>query len=221
MTHAAGLTRRSLLQRASLGGVVGVVGFGAVGLGATIVPPLLPWTALLSPAFAADDDVAAFAQSVELAVAQAYASALSGTKLKSSAATAAANAFGTHHRDHAAALGRTAGAKAPNKANGAIHKTVSASITNAKEEQAVLDILFVIESALAATYVSVLGGLTSAMSLKLAATILPVEAQHAVVLGTMLGKKAEDLFPRRSKGEASSVETDVGRLEPANNPLIG
>jgi hypothetical protein len=55
----------------------------------------------------------------------------------------------------------------------------------------VLQVLYTVESAAASTYLYALGALQDNATLSLAASILPVESQHAVILGILLNKDAK------------------------------
>ena len=70
-----------------------------------------------------------------------------------------------------------------------------------------------LENAAAATYLFALGALTSKAALQLTASILPVESQHAVVLGTVLGKAPTD------KTYLPSFQTQDGAVTPDEFPI--
>jgi hypothetical protein len=71
-------------------------------------------------------------------------------------------------------------------------------------------VAFDLENAAAATYLFALGALADVSALKLTASILPVESQHAIVLGTALGKPLKDLVP--------SFQTVDAKVDPAKFP---
>ncbi len=158
-----------------------------------------------------DGAIAAFAESVELAAVAAYTAAAKSGLVTTKAVLDAATAFAGHHQEHAAAFGAAAGAGATKKANPKLLDAVGAQLAAAKDEMGVLEIAFGLENAAAATYLFALGALTSKGALQLTASILPVEAQHAVVLGTVLGKKATDIFP--------SFETQTNAVDPSKFPV--
>ena len=81
----------------------------------------------------------------------------------------------------------------------------------AADEKAILKIAYDLENAAAATYLFALGALTSKAALQLTASILPVEAQHAVVLGSVLGLKLADIIP--------SFQTTTGAVNPTDYPV--
>ncbi len=158
-----------------------------------------------------DGAIAAFAESVELAAVAAYTAAAKSGLVTTKAVLDAATAFAGHHQEHAAAFGAAAGAAATKKANPKLLEAVGAQLAAAKDEMAILEIAYGLENAAAATYLFALGALTSKGALQLTASILPVEAQHAVVLGTVLGKKATDIFP--------SFETQSAAVDPSKFPV--
>ena len=61
-------------------------------------------------------------------------------------------------------------------------------IQGAADEDAVLNVLYGVEEAAASTYLATIGAITDATDAGTLATILPVESQHATVLGTFLQK---------------------------------
>jgi hypothetical protein len=184
------------------------VGGAALALGATAGALAL----LASPAFAAGDgDIAAFAQSVELAAVAAYTAAASSGLVKTPGVLTAATLFAGHHKEHAAAFGSAAGKTATNKENPKLLAAVSKQLSGAKDENSVIEIAYGLENAAAATYLFALGALQSAAALQLTASILPVESQHAVVLGEVLGKSATDIFP--------SFTTTDGFVDPTQYPV--
>jgi hypothetical protein len=125
----------------------------------------------------------------------------------------AATTFAGHHTEHAAAFGAAAGSAATGKANQPLLDALTPQLTAAADENAVLEIAYGLENAAAATYLYALGALTSKVALQLTASILPVEGQHAVVLGTVLGKAATD------KTFLPSFQTQDGAATPDKFPI--
>lgn len=189
-------------------------GLGLGGLGITIGSVVLPWHGLLDPARAdqaADDKaLAKFAESLELAAVAGYQAAAASGKITTPAVLAAAQTFASHHHDHAGAFGVFAGDASTAKANPAVLAAVSGQIKAAPDQNGVLGVAFDLENAAAATYLFALGALADASALKLTASILPVESQHAIVLGTALGKQLKDLVP--------SFQTADAKVDPAKFP---
>lgn len=184
----------------------------ATGL-VTIGSQLLPMSSLMPRAFAADGDagIAAFAESVELTAVAAYDAAAKSGLVTTKAVLDAAVLFMGHHTEHAAAFGAAAGAAATGKLNQALLDALSPGLGAAKTENDVLKIAYDLENAAAATYLFALGALESTVALQLTASILPVEAQHAVVLGQVFGADASTLLP--------SFESETGFVDPAKFPV--
>ncbi len=196
-------SRRRFLQGAGLG-----------GLALSIGPALLPVSRLWSPAFAqesGDAGIAAFAESVELAAVEAYMAAAASGKVTTPAVGEAATTFAGHHQEHAAAFGGAAGDAATGEPNPGLLEEVGGQLEGAADEPAVLEIAFSLENAAAATYLFALGALESAEALQLTASILPVESQHAVVLGSVLEKQPTEYVP--------SFETQDAALKPDAFPI--
>ena len=158
-----------------------------------------------------DGGVAAFAESVELAAVEAYKAAAASGKVTTPAVLDAATMFAGHHQEHAAAFGAAAGSAATKKPNPKLLAAVAGQLSGAADQAAILKIAFDLENAAAATYVFALGALTSKAALQLTASILPVEAQHAVVLGQVLNLPATAYIP--------SFETSTAAVTPDKYPI--
>jgi hypothetical protein len=199
-----GSARPSRLAGAGLGGAV-------IALGSMLVP--VGRLVGVAGAQAGDDGIAAFAESVELAAVAAYTAAAKSGKVTTPAVLQAATTFAGHHQEHGAAFGAAAGSASTKKANQKLVDMVAPQIQAAADEKAVLEIAYGLENAAAATYLFALGALTSKAALQLTASILPVEAQHAVVLGTVLGKAPTD------KTFLPSFQTQDGAVTPDQFPI--
>lgn len=201
--RAMASSRRRFLRGAGLGGLALSVG-----------PALLPVSRLWSPAFAqesGDAGIAAFAESVELAAVQAYMAAANSGKVTTPAVADAATTFAGHHQEHAGAFGGAAGDAATGEPNPGLLEEVGGQLESAADENAVLEVAYSLENAAAATYLFALGALESTEALQLTASILPVESQHAVVLGTILGKPPTEYVP--------SFETQDAAVKPDAFPI--
>jgi hypothetical protein len=150
-----------------------------------------------------DDTLVAFARAVELAAVALYAQA--AVVLGSPAAVSAVDAFSAHHRAHAQAFGQLAGPAALGSAPTAVLAAL-APVTLLVSERDGLTFLHALESRLAATHHYLLGRFTTVPTISLTAVTLPVECQHAVVLGTLLSLPLAQLVP--------TVEGDDGHLVP-------
>ncbi|MDQ6782096.1 MAG: ferritin-like domain-containing protein [Actinomycetota bacterium] len=178
-----GLSRRRFVQGVGLGGVTLAIG-GA----------MIPLASMWNPAYAqASDDksIAAFAESVELAAVAAYGAAAKTGKVTGAALTVA-KTFSAHHQAHAGAFGGFAGDSAKAQPNPKLVATIAPMIQSAADQTAILKIAYGLENSAAATYLFAIGALTDPTALKATASILPVESQHAVVLGHVLGMAPGD-----------------------------
>lgn len=158
---------------------------------------------------AGDGDLAAFSESIELSLVDAYA--LATPKLTTPEVATTAGEFAAHHEQHAVALGAFAGRRATGLANPRLTIMLRSKLERAADEAAVVGILFGLENAAAATYLSTLSDLQSVDLRQLTASILPVECQHAVGLGTVAEKEPVELFPVRERQD--------GALEPSEYPV--
>lgn len=183
-------------------------GAGIVAIGSQ----LLPVSSFLPRVAAADGDagIAAFAASVELTAVAAYQAAADSGLVTTKAVLDAAVLFMGHHTEHAAAFAAASGGAATGKLNQKLLDALSPSLAAATSENDVLQIAYDLENAAAATYLFALGALTSVAALQLTASILPVEAQHAVVLGQVIGADAATLLP--------PFETETAFVDPAKFP---
>jgi len=142
-----------------------------------------------------DAGINAFAQSVELALAQAYAELASSGKVTTPDAVDATKAFAAHHQDHAAALGALAASRATSIPNGRLAAMFAVRVRDASDERAALHVALALENEAASTYLFALGSLEATAALQLAASILPVESQHAVVLASLVDQAPRQTFP--------------------------
>jgi len=179
-----GSSRRRFLRDAGIGVSAVVVGGAALSLGALV--------SAASAQTLDDNAIAKFAESVELAAVAAYTAAAQSGKVHTPAVLTAATTFASHHMDHAKAFGAFAGDSATAKPNPGLLQTVGDQIREAPDEMAILAVAYATENAAAATYLFAIGALTSAAALAATASIMPVEAQHAAVLGYVLGKDAKN-----------------------------
>lgn len=196
--------RRSFLKRAAQG--------GAIAFGATLVPV----AAMAEAAFAqttpgstpgtttgatttsgstgAKDEsgldsgdlaIVLFGQSVELAAVQAYTVALS-KGLLTSATEETARVFRRHHAEHAAALATFAPDAVVENPNAKLLAELGPKVQGATTVQALAEVLMDIEDGAAATYQFAMGEIEGWKVAAAAATIEPVEGQHAVAWSTII-----------------------------------
>jgi len=200
-------SRRTLMKQAVLAGA------GGVALAAA--PALVP-ASMLAGAGAqglTDGDIAVFAESVELAAVAVYSDP-GLAKLVSADVAAVAQLFAQHHKDHAGAFAALAGGKATGKANPPIVKIYTDTLKPALKDQTdVLKLAAVVEHQAASTYAFALTALQSPDAAAGTATILPIEAEHAILLGAALGQSPGELFPT-----GAFVSASVGEL---GDPKVG
>lgn len=183
-------------------------GFVTIGTAAMALRGLMP-AAAQGDGPLTDQDIAAFAESVELAAVEAYRAAAASGKLQP-AVVEVGTLFAGHHAEHAVAFASQSGGKATGKPNEKLLLAVAGQLQAAPDQKGILSIAHDVENAAAATYLFGLGALKSKAALQLAASILPVEAQHAVVLGVALGRSTADVVP--------NFESVDKALTPANFP---
>jgi hypothetical protein len=200
-------SRRRFLRQASRGLAL-VIGSAAVPLGGMF--------AAASAQTLDDPTIAKFAESVELAAVAAYTAAAQSGKLHTPAVILAAMTFASHHMDHAKAFGAFAGDTATAKPNPGVLLAVGDQMREAPDEMAIVTVAFSTENAAAATYLFAIGALTSSVALAATASIMPVEAQHAAVLGSVLGRD-----PKTDPDFVPPFQTPDEALSPSKYPVAG
>jgi rubrerythrin len=155
-----------------------------------------------------DVELAAFIQSFELTAAETYEALLDrlGDEVRP-----VAEAFAQHHRDHAHAFTAIIGPEGTNRANAALTAELGPQVSAARTESAALALAFDLEQAAASSYLAAIGALETPRPAATAASILPIEAAHAVVLGQALGRPLGDYVP--------VFETVQSAADPATYPL--
>jgi len=191
LEHDRGLTatRRRFLHGAGLGGLAACA---------------LPLVLRSQPTFAqeaGDAAITAFLESIELAIVETYGKVDAALLTPELAAEMAR--FTDHHREHAAALAEAAGDEATGEPNRELLDDLDEPLARAEDETAVLDLAFSLETSAAATYLFALGALEARGALELAASVLPVESAHAIVLGTALELPATELVPSFENQDAA------------------
>jgi hypothetical protein len=114
--------------------------------------------------------------------------------------------FRRHHTTHAEALHCAAGGE-PLASNPRLLGELSGGVTDATDEQALLQVLHDLEESLAATSSVALAELEEAEAAAVVAAILPVQAEHAVVWAELLELPPADYLP--------TVQTDAGAFDRA------
>ena len=159
-----------------------------------------------------DSAIAGYAQGIELAAVAAYEAAapkLSGDTL------AVASLFARHHQEHADAFGAVAGSDAQTEPNAKLVADVTPTLEAVAAAEPsddltaqILGFAKGVENQAAYTYAFALTALQDPAYAAATSTILPIEAQHAVVLGTVLGRDAGDYLPPFETETAAILPTD-------------
>ena len=194
-----------------------LAGTGLTGVAVLAAPLLLPRGLRVAAQGLDDQTIAGYAQSVELAAVAAYSAAAPAL---TSATLPVAELFLGHHQAHADAFGAVAGDKAATGPNAALVAAVTPTLEAITDETGALEFAFVLENQAAYTYAAALTLLQDPAYAAATATILPIEAQHAVVLGLALGKSVDDVFPTGAFESAALGDgTDpLAGLDPAVFP---
>jgi hypothetical protein len=196
----SGFSRRTFLTRSGLIAAGGLLVASSGAAAASTLPRLTgrggAAAGLRENATAPlDVRVAALAASLENLAVGTYAAALSaagagklGTVPKA-VGTFVTTAMG-QHKDHAAAWNAmiaSAGYKKITAPNATIGKTVNAAFAKVTTVPGVAKLALTLEEAAAATYLEAVGVVTGTQAIETAATIHPVEMQHAAILNFVLG----------------------------------
>jgi hypothetical protein len=196
-------------------------GVGLSGAALTLGGVVLPIDRLLAAAGAQEaeptaPELAAFAETIELAGASLYG-AMRG-RLSRPQAVSAITAFQKHHQDHANTIGPAAADKRVSKPNQLLLPTLTDQLNRAQGENGVLRVAYDFENGVAATYLYIVDAIDDEGLHKTAASILPIEAQHAVVLGTLIGETPKDVTA--PDAEQRGFESADRRLDPAQFPTV-
>jgi Ferritin-like domain len=196
----SGFSRRSFLTRSGLLAAGGLLVASGGAAAASTIPRLAGGRSVrptvLASAAPLDVRVAALAASLENLAVSTYGSALSaatagklGTVPKA-VATFVETAMG-QHKDHAAAWNAvvtSGGYKSITAPNAAIAVSVKAAFAKVTDIAGVAKLALTLEDAAAATYLEAVGVLSGKQAIETAATIQPVEMQHAAILHFVLGQ---------------------------------
>jgi len=202
-------SRRRFVRNLGLGGVI-VVGGTALPMGVLAGLAAAQGTTTEPPELSSGDrTIVEFAQGLEFAAAAAYRLAVDSKLLDSQQANLCAT-FGRHHDEHGTALGQLAGQASDEldtTPNAAVVAAVAPQLQAAETPEAVLRVLYDVEEGAAATYLAALGQLEAVAAAGPAASILPVEAQHATALGTLLDLPPAEYLP--------AFQTQAAAFDPA------
>ncbi len=206
-----GASRRDFLIRSAFATTV-------VTLGSQVLPMGSLFTGVAGAQALTDQDVAAFAASLEYSAVAAYTAAGATGKVTTQAVIDAVTLFATQHKAHGDAFaGASAGKIAKDTPNKTLTSALSTQLGLAANEMDIVKLAFTVENAAAATYQFAMGALKDVNAQKLAASILAVEAGHAAVLGQYLFSGD----PSKDKDESwlPAFQTEAGFVDPAKNPV--
>lgn len=159
-----------------------------------------------------DQEFLGWAQSLELAAVAAYDIAIKSGKLSAPVMSVAAT-FRAHHLDHAEAASAASAKFAKSVANATVVAQLGPAFTNARSEADLLTAAYELENIAAATYLTAIGKISGSSPAALIASILPIEARHATVLGRVLDLETKDYLP--------VIEPTESALTPADYPIGG
>jgi rubrerythrin len=206
-----GATRRDFLVRTAMATT-------AITVGSQVLPLGSLFTGIAGAQTLTDPDIAAFAASLEYTAVATY-TAVAGTGLVTTKAVADAIAtFATEHKAHGDAFAAMAGDKiAKDTRNMTLFASLENQLRQATSETDVVELALMVENAAAATYLSAIGSLKEVAGQKLAASILPIEAGHAAILGQVLFMGD----PSKDKEEVwlPVFQTEAGFIDPTKNPV--
>lgn len=208
---AGGTSRRDLLVRSALATT-------AVTLGGQVLPLRGLFTGVAGAQVQTDADIAAFAASLEYAAVAVYNAAAATGMLTTKAVADAAATFAAQHKAHGDAFAAASDDKIkPDSPNKTIQTSLMTRMSQAGSEMDIVKLAFQVENTAAATYQAALGSLEAVRYQQLAASVLPIEAGHAAVLGMILFMGD----PKRDKEDTwlPAFQTEAGALDPTKNPL--
>jgi hypothetical protein len=191
--RAANLSRRGFL---ATGGLVVVGGAVLAACGSSSKSPAGSPTTTSSGGASLDVQAAAMAASLEnLAVFAYHAGIQAATAGQLGTVPPAVVTFATtakaQHTDHANAWNAIvtgAGYAKVTTTDPAVTPTVQSDFAQVKDVPGLAHLALTLEDIAAATYLNALGVVTSKQAISTAATIQPVEMQHAAILNFVLGK---------------------------------
>ena len=201
-------TRRGFITKAAAGGALLTAGSLAAPVGRLVPSAFGQETpeVELSP----DAEAAAFVAGLELAAVEIYRRA-GESALVGNTATQVFGAIQGHHQTHATILNGIVGEEAPvTEPNAALLEQYGTIIEDAADEAAILEAVYDLEEAMAATHLEAIGEMEDSGDAGIVATVLPVESQHATLLGNMLDKEPTDYLIEFLSPQAA--------LDPADYP---
>jgi len=206
-----GASRRDFLIRSAVAATTLTVGTQVLPMGRL-------FTGIASAQVLTDADIAAFAASLEFTVVNAYSAIAASGKVPDQPVADAMASFSTQHQAHGDAFtSLSTGKITPNTVNPTLQTALATQLGQAVDEMGVVRLALGMENAAAATYQFALGALETLQYRQLTASIMPIEAGHAAVLGQIVfgGDPKKDL----EKVWLPPFQTQAGFVDPTKNPV--
>lgn len=162
---------------------------------------------------AADATIAAFVESTELAMAEAYRQ-LAASGFLSDGTSAIVERFRQHHLAHAESMGLVAGAQSGGVANVTLLAEFEQEILAVDSEGAAVRLARSMESRATVTCGAALGRVATEPVVEAVASVMPVESAHAAILALVLGLDLEATLP-----DGTTVDETAVGFDPAVYPL--
>lgn len=158
-----------------------------------------------------DRKILEFQQGLELALVATYDLAIA-TRLLDPPDEETCRAFARHHHEHATALGAL-GEKddTVTEPDQKLLGSLTSKVTSAADRDALLGVLREMEDSTAATYLEAIGTIDAWWVAGRASKILPIEAQHATVLGQSLGLAEDKWLPAVQKTDDAFDQFKLAR----------
>jgi rubrerythrin len=208
---AGGASRRDFMIRSALATTM-------ITVGGQVLPMGRLFTGVAGAQALTDADIAAFAASLEYTAVAAYQAAATTGRVTTKAVADAVSTFAAQHKAHGDAFaGAAAGKITKDTTNKTLMGALSTQLSQATTEMDIVELAYTVENAAAATYQFALGALKDLSAQKLAASILPIEAGHAAMLGQILFRGD----PKNDKDEKwlPAFQSEAGFVDPSKNPI--
>lgn len=201
--EATATGRRRFLRAVGLGGALSAIPVAARSVSARPATRRAAGAApIVGAPTAADVELLATAQQLELAALSLYTAASEALGGEPVATAQVIDVFRTHHQAYADALSGLLGRAAPNAPLEAVVDDLGAGFSSA---ETVLEAALELEQAAVATHLALLGELDGTDGSTLIASILTVEARHVATLHALLGEDPMPTEPAATT-DASLVE---------------
>ena len=144
----------------------------------------------LTPPTTADESLLAFANAAEFAARDLYAAA-ANMPMFSKEESAMLVGFHDHHRAAAQAFAGLVGSAATNEPSTTVYNAFRNRLTD-DDKNAIFTVLRELENTLVSTHTSLIGVLEGTAGIALVASVLTIQARHAVVLAQLAGESLSE-----------------------------